>query len=268
MSARSFLRIFILFIFCQLNLFCSKKTDDSATKPDCPSYSIPSDSYVFTVLPGTPTWVALGTVDARVKANQIPDSILAKISTAALVQSWLDFPFNEDIFAASNLQSGMDYWLANFSGLLELKKRTDAAKTILARYQFMNPPCIDYLSPGTDKGGFSGSFIIMELLLSQDVFLNGAPIDVKKNVVAEGLKKYSAKKNYNNAYYYAGGDLASSLFLCGRVMKNAGYQPFLNAYQASTVLQQFLTTGYFSTSVSEDNPDIKILLQQSSDFIK
>jgi len=83
-----------LFLLIQLSA-CTKSDDDILSV--CLGNK-PSDSYVFPIVPGTAQWLALPTTADRYAACEIPAATVHSMSTEALIQSWFDYPFINDIF--------------------------------------------------------------------------------------------------------------------------------------------------------------------------
>lgn len=234
----------------------------------CNNYPAPQDTYNYPVKPGTAAWSNLPTADAKWLACKIPDSILLKMQTQALIQSWLDFPLRSDIFTASSLQFGMNYMMQNFSGLVELTKRPDNEEALLERYTIINPGCIQNYTTLPDIGSFSLNIMYLEALMAQDLLLNKSTALIRKQLVSEGLKKYKFKEHYsNNAINYAQADFGLSLYVCAKAMKASNYQPLLTAISNSTNLKQFIETAYFPAGITDKSPDMQLLIQLSTNFI-
>ncbi len=253
--------LFIFILFVIINFSCKKNNN---TDIDCNDNAVPQGSYVYPIKPGTAAWLTLDSTSDKLRACQIPDSILAKMSTDAVIQGWLEFPLNFEITAAYHLQSGTQFWLTNFSGLIELQKRQDASSKLFEKYKTKNPFCINNYITDTAKGNYNFSIIYIEVLLAQDTFINKLTIDYKKAVLTEALKKYKAKKNIAD---YGQLSLATSLFICAKIMKNTNYQPFINFFNTSIILKQYYDFGDFPYGISDRNSDIQSLIKLSYNFI-
>jgi hypothetical protein len=55
------------------------------------------DAYEFPIKPGTEEWKQLEPATIRIAALQIPDAVLASISTEGLLETCLHFPYLSDI---------------------------------------------------------------------------------------------------------------------------------------------------------------------------
>ena len=72
------------------------------------TYSQKNDAYVFLIKPKSDEWKQL-TIFERKASLQIPDDVLANISTEGLLETCLDFPYLFEIwFHGSNYQNGFE----------------------------------------------------------------------------------------------------------------------------------------------------------------
>lgn len=250
------------FVFIQL---CCKKHDDEI-QISCNDISKPQDTYIYPIRPGTLQWDSLTSSDEKLKACQIPDSILSDISTEGLIQSWLDFPLVNEILLANSLQEGVEFFIVNFSGLKELCKRKDAGEKLYERYQKMNPLCITWLTNDTDRGAYTFSFTYIEMLLGQDTILNNLTTLQKKSLVSEAVNKYNGKNKYE--VYFGSFGAATSMFVCGKAMQNSLYEPFLTEVNNSPILEQFLNTCLLPADKEQTSELMTSILNHSLNFIK
>lgn len=89
-----------------------------------PRYTIDTP-YEYPILPGTQEWIDLGDVFARREACQIPEDILHNMTTDALFQTVLDYPFLSTIYAFDTIEMGYKANKRQFNGLQELETRPD-----------------------------------------------------------------------------------------------------------------------------------------------
>ncbi len=113
--------LFLLF-FCGLSASCQVLLRDSS------EFSLPFK-------PGSTEWKRLKTTSARTTALQIPKDLLAKISTKALLEVCLDFPYTYDMFAYNDLDMGFNSIQQKFNGFKELLRREDLADALLEKYE-------------------------------------------------------------------------------------------------------------------------------------
>lgn len=231
---------------------------------DCNSYPVPLDTYKYPILPGTPAWANFQTGPERMQACQIPDNILPDISTEGLVQSWLDFPLNNEIFMANSLQKATVYFIANFSGLRELVGRNDAADKLFKKYQSMNPTCVTIYQTDIEQAQFTFLFSYIELLSAQDTILNKMSLSQKKALMKEAMGKYYSRIAYIK--YYGGGLMDLSLFICAKAMVNCKYQPFIT--QINSNLSWFINNAVFPIPLGDYSFEKNIIISQALNFIK
>jgi len=98
-----------------------------------------NDAYDFPVKPGTEEWKTFQTHNEMLKACQIPERILNNMSTAALVETVLNYPLLLDMMAYNNIQYGFDQVASRFNGLQELLNREDNGTEIKTRYRPKEP---------------------------------------------------------------------------------------------------------------------------------
>jgi hypothetical protein len=255
------MKVTIYFILI-ISLFSSCRKEGN-TKINCDSYPIPEDTYQLPVEPFSPQWFMLS-VDERFSSTQIPDSILTLISTEGLIQSWMTFPFNFEIRLGNSIQTSVEFFIENYSGLRELVTRTDALDKLLSRYQHMNPHCVNSFLSDVERGSFVFSFNYLEFILGQKILLNKTGLIKKKELVGECLKKYDIEAGYPEAFGKLG--LEACLFVCARVMVHSGYQPFEKLI--NTNIEFFIQHGRFPIPTQIYTEEMKIIRNSARKFIK
>ncbi len=236
-------------------------------QPDCQPYPKAVDSWVYPVVPGTPEWEAIPTVEERLEACQIPQERLGAMSTEALIESWLDFPFNYDIFTHNNYHYIIGFYFEHFNGLRTLGQRDDAGKKLLQRYKDMLPACVLSKRGVDDQGYYVVSYPIVELLIAQDIILDKLSLEEKKDLVSKAIRVYQGKKQHSE--YFSLNNAAFPLTICMRVMTNVGYQPFVNELESTT--SEVLTIFYYTGNlyVGDYNaPEIETILNHAQSFMK
>jgi hypothetical protein len=88
--------------------------------------------YDYPVKPGMEEWKRFTSRDQKQEACQIPQEILARLSTAALLETCLNYPLYADIIAYDHVQEGFDFVKAGFNGLQVLFKREDVGSVCVA----------------------------------------------------------------------------------------------------------------------------------------
>lgn len=90
--------------------------------------------YEYPVQPGTDEWFALETHGNRAAISQIPDDILHALTTNALVETVINYPFMSDMLLFSDGETGYQIVRDNFNGLQELEVRPDGLETLSRFY--------------------------------------------------------------------------------------------------------------------------------------
>ena len=87
--------------------------------------------YQFPVQPGTPEWVELS-ANARRAACRLPAGLAEQMTSEALLETALDYPFNASMYVSSDLEwmFGKRAALAGNDALAELVTRPDAEEVI------------------------------------------------------------------------------------------------------------------------------------------
>ncbi|MFR6042267.1 MAG: hypothetical protein ACLUHL_12965 [Dysosmobacter welbionis] len=87
--------------------------------------------YQFPVQPGTPEWVELS-ANARRAACRLPAGLAEQMTSEALLETALDYPFNASMYVSSDLEGmfGKRAALAGNGALAELVTRPDAEEVI------------------------------------------------------------------------------------------------------------------------------------------
>lgn len=223
------------FLFGLLFLIACKKEDLSCS-PYTPS--VPSDTYVFPVKPGTPAWAALQSGAEMVAVCQVPATTLASISTEGLISTCLDYPLLPDmLFVDFVLQRGARGVMSRFNGFGELQQRPSAAALLLDRYQHMRPGC---LPEADQRGAYSFTFSYVEMIVAQDEYLNQLSSAQRRILLQEALTKYADKQPYTDDVYGIFG-LKTTAFVMARIMQAESYAPFLTALSTDPALRVFST---------------------------
>jgi len=95
--------------------------------------------YDFPIRPGTDAWRAFTTHVEMVEACQIPEDVLVRMTTEALVKTVSTYPLAIDIMAFDTNDVGVRQVIENFNGLQELLVRADVGERILDHYVTMGP---------------------------------------------------------------------------------------------------------------------------------
>lgn len=91
--------------------------------------------YEYPIVPEAPEWLALQTNIDKINACSVPDELIEKMSTDALLETFLTHPMATNIFAFSSYDDGFNFLKDNYHmGLNELLQREDLSDAILRSY--------------------------------------------------------------------------------------------------------------------------------------
>lgn len=199
----------------------------------------PTDVYQYPYVPNTPEWLELHShgMQAVYAALEIPESILKNMSSAGLVQTFLDYTY-----CAEFMLSSSTFWIA-FEWELEhhpttkdiyavLRNRSDAGRAVMyvfKTYDFKG----DHLFPWAE-------FMALHMLASVDDIYGKLSRDEKRAAVAIVLQRLDEWHREMDAFDDHMTNLAS--FLVGRIMRSVKYEPLMKLLNSDDRLNSFLDT--------------------------
>lgn len=104
----------------------------TTSKPPASPYTIDTP-YEYPYVPGTQEWIDLGSTSARRRAIQVPDEVLQHMTTDALLQTVLDYPFLSDMYSFNTIEMGYKAVRNHCNSLREFEARPDYLDA-LSRY--------------------------------------------------------------------------------------------------------------------------------------
>lgn len=113
-------------------------TNNTANK----EYEI-TEAYKYSIVPGTAEWNSLDSAQKRKEVCKVPQDILSKMTTSALVETIVTYPYFIDVYAFDTLDMGVEALRSEFGGVDELLTRKDAYDSTLS---FINNICPEYLN--------------------------------------------------------------------------------------------------------------------------
>jgi len=170
----------------------------------------------YPLRPGVKAWEDIESYDDRLKALNIPESILKKMSTANLVTACLNYPELRLIMTRNSLQLGYDYILSIFNGFTELESRKDGGKQLLVRYMELDPQNIKFCKTPLERGEYSFKIVYLELILSQTQILRKLEQDEKVKILKYATDYYKSKDLLKNNYSQFG--QSTTALLLGRFL--------------------------------------------------
>ena len=94
------------------------------------AYSIDTP-YEYPIKPGMDEWDEILDHAAKIEMLQIPEHILDEMTTRALAETVMDYPFLIDMYAYGDTSLGYEVVSETFNGLAELESRPDALSTLV-----------------------------------------------------------------------------------------------------------------------------------------
>lgn len=183
--------------------------------------------YDFPVKPNTEEWKKLKTGKQMLEVCQIPENILEKITTKALVETCMNYPLFGDFIYTNNEFEGINWIINNFNGLKELRKRNNGTSELIRIYEKMNTSSVR----SSDENGVDNPILrqqYIELLLSSDILFNQLNNDERIQLLEISMDKYNEKLRNSNIYGLS--SIKKSLFIAAKVYnkQNAEAQPTEN----------------------------------------
>jgi len=144
-----------------------------------------SDAYDYPIKPGTDEWKAFGSHEQMLKACQIPEKLLHRMSTTGLVETVLNYPLSADWWSYDSFEIGIKRVADQFNGLSELLSRNDAGVSLIALYQTMDPTTIDVNSLIAEQAEYYFRILNIELLLLQDSVISSLSITDLQKLISQ-----------------------------------------------------------------------------------
>jgi hypothetical protein len=217
----------------------------------------PADSWNYPVYPGMPEWAQFKTGQEMVDACQVPEKRLKKMSTQAVIQAIWEYPLNFGIILlGGTYQGGFESAFLKNNAYKELIKRIDAGKSLLERLLLVEP----FMSEAMHMPH------VLELLISQTVFLSRLNNKEKKTIVEITLKNDSVRQHEPTTSNPIRG---VSGLLMGRTMLKAAYLPFTEETGKNEQFETFLKTSYSFTFMQEEEEEfMQRIIFHGKNFIK
>jgi len=193
------------------------------------------DVYEFPIKPDTEEWWRFETVEKRVEALQIPDEVLAKISTEGLLETCLEYPFLLSILSGDNCQDGFEGLMTQFNGFRELFKRDNLANVLLKKYEYfgIEIPNVQ-LKKDLERGLFSYRHFVLEYMLAQDIVLKNLNLEQEKQLFLLSFEHKKNKQNYLDIFSNLN-DLPTNFLYAKKILNDADFK-FENTKQKNILL--------------------------------
>lgn len=266
-----------LFLFCLLaGLFSCNNEDnwlDSFETLDDEQYAFyvadaleamnmprPKGSYNYPCLPGMLAWKDLKTGEEMRRVLHIPEKILKKQSTQAVIQAlWElpDFPMYNYLSSSTYLQNIVEQFFFNDKRYQELTRRSDAGACLVERYYRMNITKL--------KHDFYNCSL--QLLLSQHIFLDQLSLKEKVQLAEKMMDRIEVVRKVIKAESETPTMSERPIYFClVRIMANSKYAPMLAWMEEDKEALNFESGGWSELMVTSSSFPAKIL-ELSSNFI-
>lgn len=164
----------------------------------------------YPVKAGTEEWMKMESGQERLKACQIPVSVLNSISSLELAKLCMKYPLFYEYTAYDDEREGIKRVIEGFNGLKELGSRKDGTMALMTIYSQMQ---VQTDEGYVEKGSYNSvlNFEYIELLLSTDIFQRQLNVTEQQKLKKITLSKYAEKLKY--VRIYGGNALKRSLLL-------------------------------------------------------
>ncbi|MDR2969456.1 MAG: hypothetical protein LBV32_07625 [Tannerellaceae bacterium] len=240
------IKLFAVSFICLFLFSCGNNSEEEVgpipyitrtVDASCTGIPVPEDTYAYPVLPGTDEWEKLSQKEMKevLKACQVPEDILRKQSTHAVIQTLFDYPFSvSDMYSSSStLLDGFERSAEYNPAYPELLKRKDAGTCLLERYLMLNPVGCD--------GATTLITDFYEMLLAQPEFYSRLTAKEKKELVKIALEKIKIRMDFDPLLVYHN---ETTCLLIGRIMVSAEFASFTKEVANNKELAQYLETQY------------------------
>lgn len=208
----------------------------------------PADTYKYPVVPvqGNEKWNALyseGGWDAVDKANQIPESTLASMSTEGVFQSIIDFPgFVDRVYLTEStyLQAFLDT-KDKCNAYSELLKRDDVAEVVCDRYEkFVSRVKLgeEGVAEYQNPVGYFLEPLIGQIISQKDVYSKFDDSELKR-IADRMVVRFVIEAGGSSSALHT---IANMDLFLARVMCHKGFQPFVDVVEQDDDLKTLIET--------------------------
>ena len=195
----------------------------------------------YPVKPGMEEWNQLETEQERIDVLQVPEEVLANLSTEDAVRLSITFPLFGDFLARNTPQKGFAVMLSRYNILRNLLSRRDAGGFLIAAYK-------DASLSGFKTLPYSNEFwslklFYLELLLSQKDILLSLSHEEKLVLMTEARSKYFEK--IGNENFASLPETLFSLKIMATILEVEEY-PELMASSNRETITEFINSGWLS----------------------
>lgn len=190
----------------------------------------PDDAYTYPFYPSMEEWKNYTLPELQDKLIT-DEKEVAGLSTLGLFYACWEYPLTDSLLKKEAYQERFDQLLGDLPAYRLFASRTDAGDCLLSIYKGID----ELYRPLVDRP------MILEVLLSQSVFLDGYSSEERKEIAVR-CRDIEMERNVSSDSRTYDFDEVHSLLLA-RVMQADGYAPFMQRMQADTALEEFVRTG-------------------------
>ena len=159
---------------------------------------IDNEPYVFELQPDTAEWAAYDEKADKLARLQIPEGKLSSMTTNALLETVMNYPYILDYTAFNSVQGAYDTFSSDFNGFRELMQRKDLSNTLLHNYEKTKPATKNFRSVADPTEFFKTS--TFEFLICSDVIENGEYTGADAEKLKTLTKEKSEAKLFSGLY--------------------------------------------------------------------
>ena len=209
-----------------------------------------SASYVF---PSSDKYIDLGHPE-KVDVLQIPEKILKRMCTDALIDTYLNYPIlYPTIFAYNSSTMGITQVSEEFNGLAELVQRDDSGDLLLLKYISINPKDINNEEwTDLEENSFRNNLRFIELTLVFEPILNKLTHQQRVNAIKTGLQQLEIKESSTySPYYFKNVSIWTNFYLVIKILETEKYQPFIEYITNSDEFFKYFLGGHLNFCPTE-----------------
>mgnify|MGYP003631367297 CR=1 FL=1 len=170
----------------------------------------------YPIRPGSEEWATLPTTADRVKAIQVPENVLTKLSDKQLLKLILDYPFFNSYTLSDNPFDGFQRTMVTLNAYGQLKSRPESLQLILEYYNGMDFSQINRLGESAEIGRFALRVSAIELMITDFSLEKNLSLEESEKLL-EGVSKKYAEKSVNETELLGLGKLTTA-FLAATVI--------------------------------------------------
>jgi len=199
----------------------------------------------YPIKPGTEAWDIFQTEDERIAILQVPEEILATLSSDEAVRLCIELPVFFIFTAFNNPQEGFSVMLSRYNILRNTLLRNDAGSSLIAAYKDAGLSGFRALHYCDEF--WSIKLLYLELLLSQKEILRSMSSEDKLELIMEAKSKFLEKTTNENFSSIPG--LLFSLKIMASILDVEEYEEFMSSPNKEAITQ-FLNTGWWFEDVT------------------